>query len=150
MTEKEFLSEVWRAHDIVLTSEGIKARVQNVCFTTRSVRIKMPGDGLPEWIRCELIEAHTTQKGDACDPATIIEELHYKLLAAQETIEKKTEKIKELEEKVNKNHLKDLLCALNLMKQGLQEKKHKMAQIENGLQMIDDVIAKLNGGEKDE
>ena len=128
----------------MLTSEGIKARVQNVCFTTRSVRIKMPGDGMPEWIRCELIEAHTTQKGDACDPATIIEELHYKLLAAQETIEKKTEKIKELEEKVNKNYLKDLLCAVNQMKQGLQEKKHKMAQIENGLQMIEGIAEKFN------
>lgn len=150
MTEKEFLSEVWRAHDIVLTSEGIKARVQNVCFTTRSVRVKMPGDGMPEWIRCELIEAHTTQKGDACDPATIIEELHHKLLAAQETIAKKTEQIKELEEKASKNHLKELIGALNMMKQGLQEKKHKMAQIENGLQMIDKVIAKLNGEEKGE
>ena len=144
MTEKEFLLEVWRANDIVLLSDGIKGRVQNVCFPTKSVRIKMPGDGMTNWYRCELIEAHTTQKGDACDPASIIEELHYKLLAAQETIEKKTEKIKELEEKVNKNYLKDLLCAVNQMKQGLQEKKHKMTQIENGLQMIEGIAEKFN------
>ena len=144
MTEKEFLLEVWRANDIVLLSDGIKGRVQNVCFPTKSVRIKMPGDGMTNWYRCELIEAHTTQKGDACDPASIIEELHYKLLAAQETIEKKTEKIKELEEKVNKNYLKDLLCAVNQMKQGLQEKKHKMSQIENGLQMIEGIAEKFN------
>lgn len=144
MTEKEFLLEVWRANDIVTTSDGIKGRVQNVCFPTKSVRIKMPGDGMNNWYRCELVEAHTTQKGDACDPASIIEDLHNKLMAAQETIGKKDEKIKELEEKMKKNYLKDLLCAVNQMKQGLQEKKHKMSQIENGLQMIEGIAEKFN------
>lgn len=144
MTEKEFLLETWRANDIVLLSDGIKGRVQNVCFSTKSVRIRMPGDGMNNWYRCELIEAHTTQKGGTCDPASIIEDLHNKLMAANETIEKKSAKIKEMEEKMNKNYLKDLLGAVNQMKQGLQEKKHKMEQIENGLQIIEGIAEKFN------
>ena len=91
----------------MLLSDGIKGRVQNVCFSTKSVRIRMPGDGMNNWYRCELIEAHTTQKGGTCDPASIIEDLHNKLMAANETIEKKSAKIKEMEEKMNKNYLKD-------------------------------------------
>ena len=40
MTEQQFLQQVWRPYDSITTDTGIKGRVQNVCFPTRSVRIQ--------------------------------------------------------------------------------------------------------------
>jgi hypothetical protein len=40
--------------------------------------------------------------------------------------------------------LGDLLRAVNLMQQGLQEKKHKMDQIDSGLKQIQDALAKMD------
>ena len=48
-----------------------------------------------------------------------------------------------LAEKISKNYLGDLLKAVNQMKQGLQEKKHKMEQIDSGLAQIQATLEKM-------
>ena len=107
-------------YDQITTADGVKGKVLGVSFTTKSVRAFI--SGAPEWVRCELIETHTTGKGGDADDAAIIEELH---------------------EKISKNYLGDLLRAVNLMQQGLQEKKHKMDQIDSGLKQIQDALEKM-------
>ena len=73
MTEQEFQKQVWRPYDQITTAGGVKGKVLNVCFTTKSVRAFI--SGAPEWLRCDLIETHTTGKGGDADDMTIIEEL---------------------------------------------------------------------------
>jgi hypothetical protein len=87
MTEQECDSQVWRRFDVVTTDTGIETTIMNVCFTTRSVRIYVK-NAPPEWLPCKRIENHTTRKGDEADDASIIEELHNKVLAQQDTIER--------------------------------------------------------------
>ena len=135
MTEQEFDSQVWRRFDNVTTDTGIETTVMNVCFSTRSVRIFVK-NAPPEWLKCERIEKHTTHKGDTADEGTIIEELHNRLLAAEDKIVRLQHEKAALAEKISKNYLGDLLRAVNLMQQGLQEKKHKMEQIDSGLKQI--------------
>ena len=61
MTEQEFSRQVWRRYDQITTAEGVKGKVLQVAFNTKSVRAYI--SGAPEWIRCESIETHTTGKG---------------------------------------------------------------------------------------
>ena len=88
--------------------------------------------------------AHTTRKGDTADEGTIIEELHNRILKQNEQVERLKNEKAALAEKINKNYLGDLLRAVNLMQQGLQEKKHKMDQIDSGLKQIQDALAKMD------
>jgi peptidoglycan hydrolase CwlO-like protein len=115
----------------------------NICFSTRSVRIfvkNAPPEGLP----FKRIVAHTTRKGDTADEGTIIEELHDKIMKQDGQIERLKNEKAQLQEKISKNYLGDLLRAVNLMQQGLQEKKHKMEQIDSGLRQIQATLAAIN------
>ncbi len=143
MTEQEFDQQVWRRFDIVTTDTGIETTVMNVCFSTRSVRIYIK-DAPPEWLPFKRIVAHTTRKGDTADEGTIIEELHDKIMKQDGQIERLKNEKAQLQEKISKNYLGDLLRAVNLMQQGLQEKKHKMEQIDSGLRQIQAALAAIN------
>ena len=143
MTEQEFDQQVWRRFDLVTTDTGIETTVMNVCFSTRSVRIYVK-NAPPEWLPFKRIVKHTTRKGDTADEGTIIEDLHNQLLAAEEKIVKLEHEKAALAEKISKNYLGDLLRAVNLMQQGLQDKKHKIEQIDSGLKQIQDALGKID------
>ena len=141
MTEQDFLRQVWRPYDKITTADGVPGKVLGVSFTTKSVRAFI--SGAPEWVSCTLIETHTTGKGADGDDVAIIEELHNKVLNQSDEINRLREEKKELAEKISKNYLGDLLRAVNLMEQGLREKKHKLDQIDSGLKQIKDALAKM-------
>ena len=141
MTEQDFLRQVWRPYDKITTADGVPGKVLGVSFTTKSVRAFI--SGAPEWVSCTLIETHTTGKGADGDDVAIIEELHNKVLNQSDEINRLREEKKALAEKISKNYLGDLLRAVNLMEQGLREKKHKVDQIDSGLKQIQDALAKM-------
>jgi uncharacterized coiled-coil protein SlyX len=142
MTEQEFDQQVWRRFDNVTTDTGIETTVMNVCFTTRSVRIYVK-NAPPEWLPCKRIEKHTTRKGDTADEGTIIEELHNRILKQSEQIERLKNEKAALAEKISRNYPAELLKAVNAIKEGLTEKKHKIEKIEKGLATLDDIFSKL-------
>lgn len=141
MTEQDFLRQVWRPYDKITTADGVPGKVLGVSFTTKSVRAFI--SGAPEWVSCTLIETHTTGKGADGDDVAIIEELHNKVLHQANEIERLRNEKTALAEKISKNYLGDLLKAVNQMKQGLQEKKHKMEQIDIGLAQIQATLEKM-------
>ena len=143
MTEQEFDSQVWRRFDLVTTDTEIETTVMNVCFTTRSVRIFVK-NAPPEWMPCNRIVTHTTRKGGDADDGTIIEELHNRVVKQSDEIERLKKEKAALAEKISKNYLGDLLRAVNLMEQGLRERKHKMEQIDSGLKQIQDTLEKID------
>ena len=145
MTEQEFDSQVWRRFDLVTTDTEIETTVMNVCFSTRSVRIYIK-DAPPEWLPFKRIVKHTPRKGGDADDLTIIEELHNRILKQNEQIERLKDEKAVLVDKISKNYLGELLRAVNIMQKGLQEKKHKIEQIDSGLASISAVIDKLNNG----
>jgi uncharacterized coiled-coil protein SlyX len=142
MTEQEFDQQVWRRFDLVTTDTGIETTVMNVCFSTRSVRIFVK-NAPPEWLKCERIAKHTTHKGDTADEGTIIEELHNRILKQSEQIERLKNEKAALAEKISRNYPAELLKAVNAIKEGLTEKKHKIEKIEKGLATLDDIFSKL-------
>ena len=141
MTEQDFIRQVWRPYDKITTAEGVPGKVLGVSFTTKSVRAFI--SGAPEWVKCELIETHTTGKGADGDDVAIIEELHNKVLRQADEIDRLREEKKTLTEKISKNYLGDLLRAMNIIKEGIQEKKNKIAKIDNGLEQIQSALAKM-------
>ena len=142
MTEQEFQKQVWRPYDRITTADGVPGKVLGVNFTTKSVRAFI--SGAPEWVRCDLIETHTTGKGGDGDDATIIEELHNKVINQKDEIDRLREEKKLLQEKISKNYLGDLLRAVNMVKEGITEKKSKIAKIDSGLQLIQDALDKMD------
>ena len=146
MTEQEFSRQVWRMYDQITTADGVKGKVLQVAFNTKSVRAFI--SGAPEWIRCELIETHTTGKGADGDDTAIIEELHNKVLKQDERIGRLEEEKRLLQEKISRNYLGELLRAVNIMQQGLQERKSKIRKVEDSLAAIADVVEKLNNNEE--
>ena len=142
MTEQEFDSQVWRRFDIVITDTGIETTVMNICFSTRSVRIFVK-NAPPEWLPAKRIEKHTTRKGGDADDLTIIEELHNRILKQSEQIERLKNEKAALTEKISRNYPAELLKAVNAIKEGLTEKKHKIEKIEKGLATLDDIFSKL-------
>ena len=142
MTEQEFDSQVWRRFDVVTTDTGIETTVMNVCFTTRSVRIYVK-NAPPEWLPAKRIEKHTTRKGGDADDLTIIEELHNRILKQNEQIERLKNEKAALADKISRNYPAELLKAVNAIKEGLTEKKHKIEKIEKGLATLDDIFSKL-------
>ena len=142
MTEQEFDQQVWRRFDVVTTDTGIETTVMNVCFTTRSVRIYVK-NAPPEWLPCKRIEKHTTRKGDEADDASIIEELHNKVLAQQDTIDRLKKEIDELKEKQSRNHISTLLSQVNIVGNLLQEKKKRMENIDAALMLINETVQKV-------
>lgn len=145
MTEQEFSRQVWRMYDQITTADGVKGKVLQVAFNTKSVRAYISGS--PEWVKCELIETHTTGKGADGDDSAIIEELHNKVLSQAERIEKLEEERRLLQEKISRNYLGELLRAVNIMQQGLQERKKKHEQIESSLSAIAAVVEKMKSEE---
>ena len=146
MTEQEFSRQVWRMYDQITTADGVKGKVIQVAFNTKSVRAFI--SGAPEWIRCELIETHITGKGADGDDTAIIEELHNKVLKQDERIGRLEEEKRLLQEKISRNYLGELLRAVNVMQQGLQERKSKIRKVEDSLAAITDVVEKLNNNEE--
>lgn len=142
MTEQEFDSQVWRRFDVVTTDTGIETTVMNICFSTRSVRIFVK-NAPPEWLPCKRIEKHTTRKGGDADDLTIIEELHNRILKQSEQIERLKNEKTALTEKISRNYPAELLKAVNAIKEGLTEKKHKIEKIEKGLATLDDIFSIL-------
>lgn len=141
MTEQGFQLQVWRPYDRITTAEGVPGKVIGVAFNTKSVRAYI--SGAPEWIKCELIETHTTAKGADADDAAIIEELHNKVLKLKDENEKLREERRALAEKLSKNYLGELLTATHKILEGLAEKKSKVAKIESGLEMIQSALKKM-------
>ena len=142
MTEQEFDTQVWRRFDLVTTDTGIETTVMNVCFSTRSVRIYIKG-APPEWLPCKRIVTHTTRKGGDADDSAIIEELHNRVIKQSDEIERLKNEKTVLAEKISKNYLSDILCAINMMKQGLTEKKNKIEKVERGLDLVVSTLAKI-------
>ena len=142
MTEQEFDQQVWRRFDIVTTDTGIETTVMNVCFSTRSVRIFVK-NAPPEWLPCKRIEKHTTRKGDTADEGTIIEEMHNRILKQDDKIVRLEKEKAVLAEKISKSYPSEILKAVNAIKEGLTEKKHKIEKIEKGLATLDDIFSKL-------
>ena len=68
------------------------------------------------------------------------------MLKQVERIGKLEEERRLLQEKISRNYLGELLRAVNVMQQGLQERKSKIRKVEDSLTAIADVIKKLNGG----
>ena len=142
MTEQEFDSQVWRRFDVVTTDTGIETTVMNICFSTRSVRIFVK-NAPPEWLPCKRIEKHTTRKGDTADEGTIIEEMHNRILKQDDKIVRLEKEKAVLAEKISKSYPSEILKAVNAIKEGLTEKKHKIEKIEKGLATLDDIFSKL-------
>jgi uncharacterized coiled-coil protein SlyX len=141
MTEQEFQTQVWRPYDRITTAEGVPGKVLGVSFTSKSVRAYI--SGAPEWVKCDLIETHTTGKGKDGDDVAIIEDLHNRVLKQQDEIERLRDEKQALTEKISKNYLADLLRAVNMMKEGLAEKKSKMEKIDRGLELIAKSLANM-------
>jgi hypothetical protein len=141
MTEQEFQKQVWRPYDQITTADGVKGKVLNVCFTTKSVRAFI--SGAPEWVRCELIETHTTGKGADGDDSAIIEELHKKVLTLQGTIEKQQEQNAQMAEKLNMISGGELIKNVNVILSQLQEKKKRIEKIETCMVEVEAVVEKI-------
>lgn len=141
MTEIEFQKQVWRPYDQITTADGVKGKVLNVCFTTKSVRAFI--SGAPEWVRCELIETHTTGKGADGDDSAIIDELHKKVLNLQDTIEKQQEQNAQLAEKLNMISGVELIKNVNVILSQLQEKKKRIEKIETCMIEVEAVVEKI-------
>ena len=142
MTEQEFDSQVLRRFDNVTTDTGIETTVMNVCFTTRSVRIYVK-NAPPEWLPCNRIVAHTTRNGGNADDSALIEELHNKIMKQGDEIEKLKEERAKLQEKISKNYLEDILISVNMLKDGLTEKKKKVEKVERGLELIVSTLSRI-------
>ena len=124
------------------TDTGIETTVMNVCFFTRSVRIYVK-NAPPEWLPAKRIMTHTTRKGGDADDSAIIEELHDKIMKQDEKIERLKNEKAALAEKISKNYLGDILQAVNMVKEGLTEKKNKVEKVERGLELIVSTIARI-------
>ena len=142
MTEQEFDSQVWRRFDLVTTDTEIETTVMNVCFSTRSVRIYIK-DAPPEWLPYKRIVKHTTRKGGDADDMALIEELHNRIIKQSDEIERLKQEKVVLVDKISKNYLGDILQAVNLMKEGLTEKKKKTEKVERALDMVVSALAKI-------
>ena len=141
MTEQEFQVQVWRPYDKITTADGVPGKVLGVNFSTKSVRAFI--SGAPEWVRCELIETHTTGRGKDGDDAAIIEELHNRVIGHQDRIDKLTEENQKLREQMSKNHAGALLTQLNIIANNLQEKKKRMERIDASLLLVKEVVEKI-------
>lgn len=141
MTEQEFSKQVWRMYDQITTADGVKGKVMGVAFSTKSVRAYIAGS--PEWLKCEVIETHTTGKGGDADEDAIIEELHNKIMKQCDEIARLREQKRDLEEKNNKYHLKELMTAVRDLHGGLMERRKKIDLIDKAIEQIERITAKV-------
>ena len=94
-------------------------------------------------MKCDLIETHTTGKGADGDDAAIIEELHNRVIKQADEISRLREEKQALADKISKNYLAYILRSMNMIKEGITEKKNKIAKIDSGLFMIEEALAKM-------
>ena len=141
MTEKEFQRQIWRPYDTITTADGVPGKVLGVSFTTKSVRAFI--SGAPEWVRCELIESHSSARGGDADEVALIDELQTKLTFANQRVEVQQEHIKELEEKLSRNYAGELLKNVNIILNSASEKKKRAERVESCMQQILDTINKM-------
>lgn len=147
MTEKEFDQQIWRRYDSVVLDNGLTAIISNVAFTTRSVRIYVK-DFPAEWYKFDRIVSHCSRKGkDPSDDASIIEELHNKVLNQQKLVESLEKKNQALVNRLNTNHteaIREIITSLSIQ---LAEKQKRAECIDGCLSRIEKVLDNL---EKDE
>ena len=141
MSEKEFQRQIWRPYDTITTADGVPGKVLGVSFTTKSVRAFI--SGAPEWVRCELIESHSSARGGDADEVALIDELQTKLSFANQRVEVQQEHIKELEEKLSRNYAGELLKNVNIILNSASEKKKRAERVESCMQQILDTIEKM-------
>ena len=142
MTEKEFQRQVWRPYDQITTCDGVPGKVLQVAFNTKSVRAFI--SGAPEWVRCEMIETHTTGKGADGDDIATIEQLQHKLDFANQRIEVLKDEVKELEAKLARNYAGDLLKNVNVILNVCREKKARAEKMEACMEQILQTLEKMN------
>ena len=141
MTEKKFLRQIWRPHDTITTTDNVPGKVLGVSFTTKSVRAFI--SGAPEWVRCDLIESHSTARGGDADEVALIDELQKKLSFANERIELLQEHAREMEEKLSRNYAGDLLKNVNIILATAAEKKKRIEKLEGCMQQIAATLEKM-------
>ena len=146
MTEQEFVRQVWRAFDTVEIEGGIKSKVLNVCFTTHSVRIRL-ANGVPDWVRCELIVKHTSGTAETED-AGIIEDLHNKLMKAEKRNDDLQAIVDDLNAKMSNSNVGNLRKAVNLLTGNLVSKKKTIERIDEALARINAFLDKEEGIEE--
>jgi hypothetical protein len=73
----------------------------------------------------------------------LIEELHNRVIKQSDEIERLKQEKAVLVDKISKNYLGDILQAVNLMKEGLTEKKKKTEKVERALDMVVSALAKI-------
>lgn len=148
MTERDFMLQVWRPYDSVVIDGSLKVGVTQVCFPTRSVRVNIPTGG-NEWVRCERIEKHISSSGRTEDLG-IIEELRETVAKKDKQIADLTQAVNNLKEKQTPARLEALIRTVNVIKDGLVEKKKRMENIEKGLESIDEILALMKEETKEE
>ena len=141
MTEKEFLKQIWRPHDTITTTDNVPGKVLQVSFSTKSVRAFI--SGAPEWVRCELIETHSTARGGDADEVTLINDLQTKLSSANQRIELLQAHTKELEDKLSRNYAGDLLKNVNIILTTAAEKKKRAEKLEDCMQQVLATLEKM-------
>lgn len=142
MTEKEFQRQVWRPYDQITTTDGVPGKVLQVAFNSKSVRAFI--SGAPEWVRCEMIETHTTGKGADGDDLATIEQLQHKLDFANQRVEVLKDEVKELEAKLARNYAGDLLRNVNVILNVCREKKARAEKMEACMEQILQTLEKMN------
>lgn len=142
MTEKEFQRQVWRPYDQITTCDGVPGKVLQVAFNSKSVRAFI--SGATEWVRCEMIETHTTGKGADGDDLGTIEQLQHKLDFANQRVEVLKDEVKELEAKLARNYAGDLLRNVNVILNVCREKKARAEKMEACMEQILQTLEKMN------
>ena len=69
--------------------------------------------------------------------------MHNRILKQSDEIERLKKEKAALAEKISKSCHSEILKAVNAIKEGLTEKKHKIEKIEKGLATLDDIFSIL-------
>ena len=142
MTEREFMQQVWRPYDTAVIENGIKGRVVNVCFHTRSVRIMMP-QGAPEWFKYDMIVEHKSATG-ATEDLAIIESLTMKLDEANRRIEKMEADNARMDGKLKSRNIEAIGKNLNEIGAMLNIKKKRIEKLEGCMAEINAILERMN------
>lgn len=146
MTEREFLQQVWRPYDTVTIENGIRGRVANVCFHTRSVRVQMP-QGLPEWFKFDMITEHKSATG-APEDLAIIEDLTMRLDEANRRIETMQAENSRMKAKLESRNMEAIGKNLNEISTVIALKKKRIEKLESCMAEIETILSAIK--EKEE
>ena len=136
------MQQVWRPYDTAVIENGIKGRVVNVCFHTRSVRIMMP-QGSPEWFKYDMIVEHKSATG-APEDLVIIESLTMKLDEANRRIEKLEAENARMDGKLKSRNIEAIGKNLNEIGAILNIKKKRIEKLEGCMDEIQAIVEKMN------